>query len=126
MGWSSRTDAEGVDGAERARADPNGKASHSSLLSVSIDSPEAGSLRMSSSDNSLEANGHHDAVELQSHQVSWSRQLGPGSSNVRAQVVDESNFFSGGLLQPAGLPGGKWSGCQARMTACPGGRTGNA
>lgn len=88
-----------------ARADPTGEASHSSQLELSVNSPETGNLRMITSDNRLDTDGNYAAVDLQRYQVSWSQQLGPGSSNVRAEVVDEQNFFSHGAVQPAGLPG---------------------
>jgi hypothetical protein len=88
-----------------ARADPTGQASHSSLLEVSVTSPETGNLTMVTSDNRLDSNDAYEAIDLERYQVSWSQQLGPGSSNVRAEVVDEHGFFSSGGVLPAGLPG---------------------
>ncbi len=89
-----------------ARADPQGESSHSNQLSLSVRNPEGASVRMHSSDNRLDQDGAYAPVDLQRYQVSWSQQLGPGSSEVRAEVVDENNFFSSGPLQPVGLPAG--------------------
>jgi hypothetical protein len=89
-----------------ARGDPEGEASHSNLLSLSVSRPEGATVSVVTSDNKLEQSGEISSVDLERYQVTWSQQIGPGASEVSAEVVDESNFFSSGPLQPAGLPAG--------------------
>ena len=70
-----------------------------------MNNPDSGNIRVTTGDHSLDADSGNDAVDLKRYQVSWSQQLGPGSSNLEAEVVDETNFFSSGVIRPAGLPG---------------------
>lgn len=77
---------------------------------VSVDVAGSGStrIRVSSIDNRLRTPASDDArMGLQSHRLSWSRDLGPGESRFAAQYVEEDNFYAGaGVTDLIGLPGG--------------------
>lgn len=81
------------------------EASHSTRIALNVASPAGGSVRLLTSDNKIRNGlGRIDDVDLERYQVSWSHDLGPGSSRMRAEVVEERNFFAAGSIHPTGVP----------------------
>ncbi len=76
-------------------------ASHSTEIALEVASPAGGSVRLLTSDNKI---GGESDIDLERYQLSWSRDLGPGSSEVRAEVIEERNFFTAGSIHPMGVP----------------------
>lgn len=85
------------------RAEPD--ASHSTEIALRVESPLGGSVRLLTSDNKISgSSGQIGDIDLERYQLSWSSDLGPGSSQVRAEVIEESNFFAAGSIHPVGVP----------------------
>ena len=76
-------------------------ASHSTEIALEVASRTGGSVRLLTSDNKI---GGESDIDLQRYQLSWSSDLGPGSSQVRAEVIEERNFFTAGSIHPMGVP----------------------
>jgi hypothetical protein len=62
-----------------------------SALSVSVEAPREGMVRVSGHQGHLRTES--EPIELERYLVSWSADVGPGRSEVRAQYVAESNFY---------------------------------
>lgn len=93
-----------------ARSRQSARPDHTNDVSLRVTDPAAGSVRISSSDNQLHRSGTTSPIGLERYQVAWAQDFGRrGSSEMRAELVDESNFFSSGRIQPMGLPGGSRS-----------------
>ncbi len=77
-------------------------------VAVNVQNPITGGVEVSSVNNSMVTypqQGNESVVDFQRHRVSWSQPLGEkGRSDLSAQYTDEHNFYSGGLIEPIGVP----------------------
>jgi hypothetical protein len=79
--------------------------SYASEVSLSLDNPNGSRVRLTTVDNSLSrATKARDSVDLERYQVSWSQDLGPGTSTVKAELVEEANLYASGPIRIRGLP----------------------
>lgn len=81
----------------------------SQLVSVDVSGLGANRVRVTSLDNSLRtsAGADDERMGLQSHRLSWSRDIGErGKSEVAAQYTAEDNFYARGNNNQLALPSG--------------------
>jgi len=79
--------------------------SHAAALSLSLNNPGGSRIRLTTIDNRLtQQNSNYTSVDLERYQVSWSQTIGSGVSELLAEFVDQSNFYSAGPVQPMGVP----------------------
>jgi hypothetical protein len=80
-------------------------AAHSAQLSLSLSNPNGSRVRLTTIDNEMNSRQqNYTDVDLSRYQVSWSQEIGRGSSQVNAEFVEQSNFYAAGALQPVGVP----------------------
>lgn len=80
-------------------------AAHAAQLSLSLSNPDGSKVRLTTIDNSIDrSQRNYTAVDLSRYQVSWTQDIGRGTSEVSAAFVDENNFYAAGSIKPAGVP----------------------
>ncbi len=82
---------------------------HTQALSVDVSGVGSSRIQMTSIDNRLRTDLSRDGkIGLQSHRLSWSRDVGrAGESSLAAQYTEEDNFYAGvGSASLLGLPSG--------------------
>ncbi len=83
----------------------NDSAAHAAEFSLSLSNPNGSRVRLTTIDNRINSSArNYTDVDLSRYQVSWSQEIGRGSSQVSAEFVEQSNFYATGALQPVGVP----------------------
>jgi hypothetical protein len=73
-----------------------------SALSVSVEAPREGTVRVMGHQGHIRTES--EPIELERYLVSWSGDVGPGRSEVKAQYVAESNFYRDPRFESLALP----------------------
>jgi hypothetical protein len=73
-----------------------------SALSVSVEAPREGMVRVSGHQGHLRTES--EPIELERYAVSWAGEVGPGRSEVSAQYVAESNYYRDPRFASLALP----------------------
>lgn len=82
-------------------------AGHSQALSVDVTGVGTNRIRVTSADNSLRRGSDREHIGLQSHRLTWSRDIGEtGRSEIAAQYTEEDNFYARGGTHRVALPPG--------------------